>query len=96
MIEGMRTPTKKSESPYRRFSKRIPKDIKDTLSYESPLSPHLISIKTGYNWRTVKKYLDIMAREGIVKEQRVGRVFLYTLKLRRHTGKIVTVTVPSK
>ena len=71
---------RKSESPYVRFLESIPKDIKRILLYESPLTPSLISKKTGYNWRTVKKYLDSMTREGIVKEQRVGRVFLYALK----------------
>ena len=70
----------KSESPYTLFLERIPTDIKRVLLNESPLTPNIISTKTGYNWRTVKKYLDSMAREGIVKEQRVGRVFLYALE----------------
>jgi predicted transcriptional regulator len=71
---------RKIESQYALFLERIPRDIKHVLLYESPLTPSLISKKTGYNWRTVKKYLDSMTREGIVKEQRVGRVFLYALK----------------
>ncbi|MBE9595087.1 MAG: helix-turn-helix transcriptional regulator [Proteobacteria bacterium] len=70
---------RKSESPYTLFLERIPTDIKRVLLNESPLTPNIISTRTGYNWRTVKKYLDVMAREGIVKEQRVGRLFLYTL-----------------
>jgi predicted transcriptional regulator len=71
---------RKSESPYALFLERIPEDIKHALLYESPLTPNIISARTGYNWRTVKKYLDSMAREGIVKEQRVGRLFLYALE----------------
>lgn len=96
MIEGMKTPERKAESPYTLFLECIPRDIKDVLSYESPLSPNLIRVKTGYNWRTVKKYLDLMVSEGIVKEQRVGRIFLYTLKTRTHTGKTITATFSSK
>jgi DNA-binding transcriptional ArsR family regulator len=92
----MQTLERKAKSPHTLFLERIPKDIKDTLSYDSPMTPHIISVRTGYNWRTVKKYLDVMAREGIVKEQRVGRVFLYTLKVRAHTGKTVTATFSSK
>ena len=72
--------TKIPESPYNRFLGQIKADITRIVKSEKCVTPHFIRDKTGYNWRTVKKYLDALAREGIVKEQRVGHIFVYTLQ----------------
>lgn len=71
---------RKKASPYTQFLERIPGEIKSVLQKESPLTPGIISRRTGYNWRTVKKYLELLEREGIVEERRVGHVFLYAIR----------------
>ena len=71
---------RKELSPYTEFLEKIHEDIKSALQKESPLTPSAISTRTGYNWRTVKRHLELLEREGLVREQRVGHVFIYTLQ----------------
>lgn len=70
----------RSRKPYQEFLEAIPKEIKSVLQKESPLTPGVISMRTGYNWRTVKKHLELLKSEGVVDERRVGHVFLYALR----------------
>ena len=71
---------RKEVSPYSEFLERVHADIKGVLLSESPLTPSAISKKTGYNWRTVKRHLDLFKNEGLVIERRVGHIFVYTLQ----------------
>ena len=71
---------RKEQSRYSEFLESIHEDIKSVLLRESPLTPSAISKKTGYNWRTVKRHLDLLESEGLVREQRVGHIFIYTIQ----------------
>lgn len=71
---------RKKACPYTNFLERIPRNIESVLRKESPLTPGIISKRTGYHWLTVKKYLELLEREGIVEGRRVGRVFLYAIR----------------
>jgi predicted transcriptional regulator len=58
----------------------IAKDIRDVIEDEQLVTPHLIHTKTGYNWRTVKKHLDALVDQGIVKGERIGHIFVYSMR----------------
>lgn len=71
---------KREQSPYSDFIEKVHNDIKNAIVKESPITPSAIRERTGYNWRTVKRHLELLENEGLVSGQRVGRVYIYTLQ----------------